>query len=413
MSAVVFGQTFNRGGDEPIPVEAPDFSTVLAIETSEDASSSEYAYDTAVSISSSDKDAVEALGTGLLADQVRGIQAQLDSMNASARVIVVRVEEGETTAATCAAIGEILDGITSIPSAVGKTPRIVLPGRTDWRADAETMNPVLAKLPAALGKILAIAPVDVNALSLAQAIDDRETLNSERIMPIGIKAKVFEGTDSVPVVRPMAPRVAGLFVRQDNAHGGKPFETIANIPIYGIAGLSRDLAFTMFDGATEGQQMLEANISIVDQGEFGVDGAIADGGFVFIGTDAAVENGDVWEQIHQTRGADFITVKMSRITRSFLGPRITADRLEAWLLSQAFMLRDHASVGDILGYTPLNEMFVPDKNSPEEVRLGELEIDIGIEPGPAFKRAIHNVKRYRPAVQGLVSDVVARLSNIT
>lgn len=411
MTAPEFGMQFSRGGDEPISVPPPDFSKVIAIEVSADASSTEFPLETAVRFSTSDKDARDALGSGPLADMVRGVHDQLNGINSGADMTVVRVAEGEEIEDTCAAICEILDGITDIPSAVNATPRIILAGRTDWRADAETMNPVLAKLDAACGKLLAIAPVDVNALSAAQAIDDRETLNSQRIMPIGVKAKVYEGPN--PVVRPMAPRVAGLFVRQDNAHEGKPFETIANLPILGIAGLSRDISFSLFDGSTEGQQMLNANVAIVDKGEVGVDGAIADGGFIFIGTDAATTDGDLWEQIHQTRAADFITVKMARITRQFLGPRITADGLEAWLLSNAFMLRDHKAANDILGYTPLPEMFIPDQNSPEDIRLGIVKIDVGIEPAPAFKRADHRIKRYRPAVQGLVADIVARLSNIT
>lgn len=409
MSAPAWGQQFSRGGDEPIPSPPPDFSSVIAIETSSDASTTEFPLETAIRFSSSDKDAREALGSGPLADQVRGIQDQLDGLNGGADVTVVRVPEGEDVADTCAAIAEILDGITSIPSAVNKTPRIVLVGRTDWR-EGSTANPVLAKLPAALGKLLAVAPVDVSAASLAASIADRELINSERIMPIGVKAKVYEGSSLV--VRPMASRVAGLFVRQDNAHAGKPFETIANLPIHGIVGLSRDIDFSLFDGSTEGQQLLAANIAIVDQGEVGVDGAIADGGFIFIGTDAATDEGDVWEQIHQTRGADYITVKLARNTRKFMGPRITADRLEAWLLSNAFMLRDHTAANDILGYTPLNEMFIPDQNSPEDIRLGIVKTDIGIEPAPAWKRADHRIKRYRPAVQGLVSDVIARLSII-
>lgn len=410
MTAPIFGMQFSRTSDEPISVLGPDFSKVLVIEASSDASGTEYPLDTPIRISSADPDAREALGTGPLADMVRGIQDQLNGLNAGADVTVVRIAEGEDTGETCAAIGEILDGVASIPSQVNATPRIILPGRTDYRLDAETMNPVLAKLDAACGKLLAIAPVDVSALSAAQAIDDRETLNSQRIMPIGIKAKVYEGSSLV--TRPMAARVAGLFVRRDNENLGKPFETIANQPILGIAGLSRALPFSLLDGSTEGQQMLEANVSIVAKGEIGVDGAIADGGFVFIGTDAATTSGDLWTQIHQTRGTDYIVAKMAQITRRFLGPRIVVDRLEAWLHSISFMLRDHKAAGDILGYTPLNEMFRANRNSPENIRLGDLNIWVGVEPASAFKRADHEIGRYRPAVQGLVEEVVARLNSI-
>ena len=410
MTAPNFGMQFSRTSNEPISVLGPDFSKIIAIEASSDASNTEFPLETAVRFSSSDTTARAALGTGPLADMVRGVQDQLNGLNAGADITVVRITEGADTAATCAAIGEILDGISDIPSAVNATPRIILAGRTDWRLDDETMNPVLAKLDAACGKLLAIAPVDVNSLTAAQAIDDRETLNSQRLMPIGVKAKVYEGVNLV--TRPMAARIAGLFVRRDNENFGKPFETIANQPILGIAGLSRNIPFSLLDGSTEGQQMLEANVSIVAKGEVGVDGAIADGGFVFIGTDAATTAGDLWTQIHQTRGTDYLVAKMAQITRRFLGPRITADSVEAWLHSIAFMLRDHKAADDILGYTPLNQMFIPNENSPENIRLGKLKIDVGIETAPAFKRADHAIGRYRPAVAGLVEEIVARLNSV-
>lgn len=410
MTAPIFGMQFSRTSNEPVSVLGPDFSKIIAIEASSDASNTEFPLETAVRFSSSDKAARTALGTGPLADMVRGVHDQLNGLNAGADITVVRIAEGEDAAETCAAIGEILDGIGGIPSSTNSTPRIILVGRTDYREDAETMNPVLAKLDAACGKLLAIAPVDVNSTTAALAIDDRETLNSQRIMPIGIKAKVYEG--STLVTRPMAARIAGLFVRRDNESFGKPFETIANQPILGIAGLSRNIPFSLLDGSTEGQQMLEANVSIVAKGEVGVDGAIADGGFVFIGTDAATTSGDLWTQIHQTRGTDYLVAKMAQITRRFLGPRITAESVEAWLHSIAFMLRDHKAADDILGYTPLNQMFVPNQNSPENIRLGNLKIDVGIETAPAFKRADHEIRRYRPAVEGLVEEIVARLNAV-
>src|SRR5690606_26341479 len=126
-------------------------------------------------------------------------------------------------------------------------------------------------------------------------------------------------------------------------------------------------------------QMLEGNVSIVAEGEIAVDGSIADGGFVFIGTDNT-ETGELWKQFHQVRGADYITVKLMQLTRQFLGKKITADHVEAWLNSIGFMLRDHKAADDILGYTPVSQMFRADRNSPENIRLGHLTVNIGIEP---------------------------------
>lgn len=410
MTAPTFGMQFSRPDTEAVPVNGADFSKVLVIETSADASNAEFPAGQAKRISSGDPDAVAALGTGLLADAVKGINAQLAGLNSGADVTVFRVAEGANAGATAAAIADVVNNLTSIPSAVNATPRIVVAGRTAWRPDLNTVNPVIAALQTALPKILAIAPVDVDDTSKANAISARNTMNSERLMPIGVAARVFEGSSIV--TRSMAARVAGLIIRTDNEHSGKPFEPFANRPLYGLAGISRKVPFSLLDGSTEGQQLLEANVAIVAEGEVGLDGSIADGGFSFIGTDNAT-TGDLWRQMHQVRGADYIVVKIMRITRQFLGSKkITADMAEAWINSIAFMLRDHKADDDILGYTPRHEMFKASKNSPEDIRLGTLKLDIGIEPAPVFKRADHEIQRYRPALEGLVGDIVARLNAV-
>lgn len=406
MTNPVIGQTFTRDNTEIEPVIGDDFSRTLVIETSEDASDTEIPLETAVRFSSSDAEARAALGTGLLADAVRGVRDQLTGINAGADITVFRVAEGATAAETAAAIAAVIDAITEIPSAVKATPRIVIAGRTAFKP-AVGINPVLVALQANLGKILAVAPVDIDATTLADTIAIREQLSSERLMPIGVAAKVWEGTDLV--TRPMASRVAGLMVRCDKEGGGKPFNPFANQPIYGIADTSRRIPFSLLDGSVEGQMLLAKNISTVEQAESGHDGSSADGGFIFWGTDNAA-TGELDEQIHQVRGVDYLIVKMMHITRRFLGKnKITVDMAEAWINSLASMMSGHQIDGDILGYTPRSKMFIPDANRPEDIRLGTLGIDAGIEPAPVFKLAHHNIRRYRPAVEGLVADIVARL----
>lgn len=409
MTAPAFGMQFFRPNTEPAPVLGADFSKILVIETSADASNTEFPIDDPKRISSSDPDAVEALGSGLLADAVKGINDQLNSLNRGADVTIWRVQEGVNPAATAAAIAAAVNALAEIPSAVKATPRIVVAGRTSFRPDANTASPVLTALEANLGKILAIAPVDVSDISALKAIEDREFLTSERIMPIGVAARVYE--DENVVTRPMSPRIAGLIARIDNENRGLPFKPFANQPIYGLAGLSRDIRFNLLDGSTEGQQMLAANVAIVDQGETGIDGAIADGGFVFIGLDNA-QTSTLWEQIHQVRGTDYIVTQFIGITRQFLGKNtIDVPMAEAWINSFAYALRDHKVDGNILGYAPKETMFRLDQNSPENIRLCKLSLDIAMEPAPGFKLADHTIRRYRPAVEGLVGDIITRLAS--
>lgn len=404
MTAPVFGMNFTRPEDEAVPVQGADFTKMLLIEASEDATDLTYPIGTPVRISSSDTAAVTALGTGPLAAAVKAINDQLGPLNVGADITVVRVTEGVTTAITAASIATALGNVASIPAAVGATPRLIWAGRSAYRVDEDTTGPVVAALPAACAALLAIAIVDVDDTSKVNAIDARETMESERLMPVGVAARVYEG--EVIVTRPMGPRVLGIIARVDNEHLGKPFDPFANQVVNGLAALSRTIPFSLLDGSTEGQQMLEAEVAIVTAGEHGVDGAASDGGFIFIGTDSA-STGELWKQIHQVRGADYLVVKMIAITREFLGKKVTLDLGEAWLNSLKFMLRDHQAAGDILGY---KVEFRPDSNSPEQIRLGHLTVSLNIEPAPAFKVANHEVRRYRPAIEGFVADLVARLN---
>ncbi|MBX9760760.1 MAG: phage tail protein, partial [Beijerinckiaceae bacterium] len=283
-------------------------------------------------------------------------------------------------------------------------PRIIIcPGYTASRPD-NAANPVVAALPAVLNALLAVAIVDGPDASRAAAETWREDIQSERIILVAVSAKVWETDEAV--TRPMSPRIAGLMVRIDNANGGKPFHPIANRPIWGILGTNRPIAFSLTDGAVEGQLMLAADLGIVVRGEIGVDTAIADGGFVYIGTESCAE-GELWSQFHQIRGADYLTVKMMRITRQFLGRAINADMVEAWLNSIRFMLRDHKAANDILGY---DLQFPKSLNSAEQIRLGRLVVRPQIEPAPVFRVATHEVRRYRPAIDELVATIISRLS---
>jgi phage tail sheath protein FI len=409
MSAPVFGVNFTRSENEIQPAIKADFSRILVIETSENADPSVFPIGEPVRFSTGRKEMVAALGTGLLHDAVTGIHAQLDSLNAGADVTVVRVAEGSTPAETAANIAAIVEDIQSIPSKVKAVPRIVVAGRTAWRPDDSTTNPVIAALESNLGKILAIAPVDVDDSSEVAAVDARETMQSSRLMPIGIAARVWEGADQV--VRPMAPRAAGLIVRIDNSVGnGLPFQPFANRPIWGLAGLSRPLPFTLTDGSTEGQRLLEKNVSIVAEGETSVDGAVGEGGFTFIGTDNA-QSSLLWEQIHQVRGIDYITVQIINLTRNYLGRAMSAGLIEAYINSLDMMLKEHKLDGNILGYSPKEQMFQADSNQPQNLRLGHLKLNIGVEPVAAFKRADHELTSYAPALDELVQSIETRLSS--
>lgn len=326
--------------------------------------------------------------------------------------IAVATITGDGTGATVAvAMTGVIE--TIVPTAGGydytAPPTLAITGGAGTGATATATvellaNPVVAAAPAILNGLLAISFVDAPSSSRLAAENWRETVSSERIVPVGVAARVLEGEQIV--TRPMAPRLIGLAIRNDYLHGGKPFHPMANQAIYGIVGTSRPIDFSITDGSTEGQLMLASDIGIVVQGELGVDTAIADGGYIYIGTESCAE-GDLWAQFHQVRGADYIAVKSIRLTRRYLGRMINADVVEAWINATKFMLRDHKRDQEILGY---ETDFPAIGNSAEKVRLGRLKIVPKIEPGPVFRVAEIEQRRYRPAVDELITTIISRLA---
>lgn len=418
VTAPVFGYQTSRPNDDPIAVTGADFSKVGFVTTSEDANPAIFPLDKPVRFTSTDPLFLAAAGTGYLKDALRGLNDQLAGYGAD--TIVVRVAEGTGAspalklAATFAnIIGDegLRTGLWALRDAqalVKATPRLIgTPGYTAQQPDGLTVsNPIVAALAPHLEALQAVSVIDVAPGTKEAAISARNTMSSMRMIPLGVAARVYESVNGVAtlVTRPMSPRILGLFVRTDNNAEGKPFETICNQPVLGLADISRPISFSLRDGATEGQLLLAQDVSIVVAGESANVDAISDGGFVFIGTESA-ETSEAWSQFHQVRGQDYLDVKMQKITREFLGPRITPQRAEAWLNSLGFMLRDHVAAADILGF---KLDFPKARNSAEEVRLGRLLIETYIEQAPSFRVATNVIRRYRPAVDALVDAIISR-----
>lgn len=266
-------------------------------------------------------------------------------------------------------------------------------------------NGVCAALPPICETLLAHAVVDGPASNQTAAIAWRETINSDRIIPVDPAVKVLEGV--TVVTQPLSPAVLGIAVRRDHEFAGRPFHSWANQPIYGIVGPSRNINFALTDGATEGQALLAANIGVLVRGQMGVESAPASGGFVFIGTDNAGED-DLWRFYNVTRGRDYIHLMMLRTLRFYLGRyNITGQTVQAILNTMDFGLRDIKATGDILDY---KVMFERDANSPEDMRLGRLKVSFKAEEAPVLRYLGIRSGRYREALNALIDDLVAQVS---
>ncbi len=413
MSDPTFGISITRLDSEPRPPVWSDMSVVGLIGTADAADASVFPLDTPVFMYSDDTTKLTALGTdGTLQDALILLNNQLGEFQVAAKVVVVRVAEGVDADATIANI--VGDGISTGLNAfldAGPTlaaiPRLLCaPGYTSQRV-APGANAVCAALPAVCEKLLAHAVVDGPATTEQDAIDWRETIASSRLIPVDPAVKVLDG--GVTVVQPMSPAVVGIGVRRDHEKQGRPFHSWANQPMQGIIGPSRPIDFSLTDGATEGQRLLLSNVGVLLRGEMGVESAIAQGGFIFVGTDNAGID-DLWRFYNVTRGRDYIHLMLLRTLRFYLGRfNITGQTIQAVLNTMETGLRNLKADGDILGY---QISFTRDQNSAEELRQGRFTINFAAEEAPVLRYLGIQSSRYRPALDELLDDLLARVGTI-
>ena len=414
MSDPTFGISITRIDNEPRPAVYSDMSVVGLIGTAPEADPVVFPLDTPVFLYSDDAAKRMALGTqGTIHDALTLINAQLGEFQVAAKVVVVRVEEGETVAETIANI--VGDGISTGLEAfvqagplLGIIPRLICaPGFTSQRSGTDA-NAVCAALPALCNKLLAHAVVDGPATTEQAAIDWRETLSSSRLIPVDPAVRVMAGTEVA--VMPLSSAVIGIGVRRDHEKQGRPFHSWANQPVAGIVGPSRPINFSLTDGATEGQHLLSHNVGVLLRGELGVETAIASGGFVYVGTDNAGED-DLWRFYNVTRGRDYIHLMFLRTLRFYLGRfNLTGQTIQAVLNTMGFAMRDLKADGDILGY---EVKFTRDQNSAEELRQGRFTINFAAEEAPVLRYLGIQSARYRPALDALLDDLLAQVDAVT
>lgn len=268
-------------------------------------------------------------------------------------------------------------------------------------------NPICAALPAVCSAMLAHAVVGGPAATKQDAIDWRETINTDRLIPVDCFAKVASGTSTLE--EDIVARVMGIGVRRDYLHGGIPSHSWANEPVQGIIGLRRYDAFSLTDGATDGQELLAANIGIVARGEMGVETAIAQSGFVYIGTDNAGDD-PLWQFYNVTRMRDYIHLGYLRNLRRRLGKsNITPHSIQALQNDMEFFLRDLKADEHVLGY---RVGFEKDKNSPENLRLGKVRVFFQAEEPPVMRHLTIDSRRYRPALDEMLETLIAQANTL-
>ena len=268
-------------------------------------------------------------------------------------------------------------------------------------------NPIVAVLPAICSALTAHAVVGGPSTTKQDAIDWRETIHSDRLIPVDNRVKVQDGF--AQFFRDIAPYVMGVGVRQDFFHQGIPSHSWANQPIHGILGIERFDAFSLTDGATAAQELLSYNVGVVVRGELGVESAIANSGFVFIGTDNAGDD-TLWQFYSITRMRDFIHLGLMRLLRARLGvSNITPHVAQAIQNDINNFLSDLKYDEHILGY---RVGFDKAANSPEQLRLGHLRVFFRAEEAPVLRKLTIDSMRYRPALETLLDDLITQANTL-
>lgn len=412
MSDPTFGLSITRIDNEPRPAILTDMSIVGMVFTAPAADADAFPYDHVVQFYSDDVAMLAKMGkTGTGPIAVELINQQLGEFQAAATIIGVRVEEGADVAATITNLrGNINDrtgmyALLNSGAELGLTPRLIcVPGFTSQIAEGASANAIVAGLPTLLDRLLAVAVVDGPSTNQSAAIAWRESIQSERIVPVDGGVKYMNEVGEVVVV-PASPAIIGVAVRRDHEFQGRPFHSWANQPIYGIVGPSRPIEFSILDGATEGQQLLAKNIGVIVRGESS-DGAIADGGYVYVGTDTCSED-TLWRFYNQVRGRDYIHLMFIKTLRYFLGRRnIDRGTIEDILATMKGGLRDIQATGDLLGF---RVGFNKNANSPEQLRLGRFTVAFQAEEPPVLRYVGIQSARYRPALDALLDDLLTSL----
>jgi phage tail sheath protein FI len=296
----------------------------------------------------------------------------------------------------------IADGSTDFIIGDGFDVTVVVTGGT---AEA---NPICALLPAICSQLIAHAVVGGPATTTQDAIDWRETILSDRLIPVDNKTKVLD-PDGVERFYDMATRVLGVGVARDYQHNGVPSHSWANEPLVGVLAPQRYDAFSLTDGATDGQVLLSHNIGVIARGELGVETAIAQSGFVFIGTDNAGDD-PLWQFYNVTRTRDYIHLALLKSLRKRLGTsNIDPHSVQAIQNDMTYFLSSMKANYDILGF---KVGFDKSVNSPEELRLGHLRIFFQAEEPPVLRRLDIDSMRYRPALETLLDTLIVQANTL-
>ena len=316
-------------------------------------------------------DAIAAAGeTGTLKGALQAIADQVRTT-----VVVVRVAPGADAAATEAAIigadvGGLKTGMQALLAAeaqIGVRPRIIGAPGLDTKAVATALAVVAKRLRA----MAYIGCVGVNANDRAAAIAYRANFTQRELMLIYPDFTAPLGVQGADVPSFAVARALGLRAAIDQTQGFH--KTLSNVPVAGVDGLTKDVAFDISDPDCDAAILNAAGITTIVRlgGELRFWGnrtcAAADDDFTF---ESATRTAQIL--------GDSIVAGLTWAADKPLTPGLATDIVEQ--INEKF--RALARSGQILG---AKAEVRADKNPTESLRAGRLVISYRYTPVPPLE----------------------------
>lgn len=180
---------------------------------------------------------------------------------AGAWVVVVRVAEGQDTAATLSNLigdgtaGTGVHALTEAESVVHVVPRILIaPGFSDEEALVAELVGIAERLRAA---IIADGPNSTDAA----AITYRGNFGSDRVYIVDPQVKYWDTQTNAEGTQPASPRVAGVIAKSDNERGF--WWSPSNRLINGITGTARAIDFQLGDPTARANHLNENEVATI------------------------------------------------------------------------------------------------------------------------------------------------------
>lgn len=298
-------------------------------------------------------------------------------------------------------------GIYTVVPALDVTASAGLTGATFTMALEQLANGVCATAPTIAARLRGMFIPEGPVSTRQAAIDWLETVPAEQrvIHPLRQDAKVLDSNGD-PVSKPFSPYIAGLYVRRDAEKGGIPGHSIANQQIRGIVGVTPVIPISFTDSSSLGQDDLARSFGIAFRGDYGVDGSLTDGGFTFWGTDTLSPLSE-WLFANVARMRDYLELLQVKALRNYLGRfNITSQTVQAIVNTMESQLSGLRADQHILDY---RISFDPDTNSPEELRLGNLDLIFEAEEPPVLRKLMIRSRRHRDALTSLVRNISTQI----